>query len=220
MTEVPEHLLARSRERRAALGLSGGSSAEPSGESSPTSPTSQAPAGSSPAPATAAPAQAPAPAVAATPAVVEEEKPVPAYLTPEAARRRIPVWVMPVLAILPFWGILYVGAFGDRTAKEALTGAALGAQVYRAQGCSSCHGGGGEGGVGPALAGGESAITFPEEADHASWIKTGSAPFRGQPYGAEDRPGGPRIATGGMPGFPNLSEEEIQAVVLYEREEL
>lgn len=215
MTEVPEHLLARSRERRAALGLSGGSAPEPSGEAP------AAPAPSSSAPATTAPA-APAPvaAAAAPPAVVEEAKPVPAYLTPEARQRRIPVWVMPVLAVLPFWGILYVGAFGDRTKKEALTGAALGAQVYRAQGCSSCHGGSGEGGVGPAVAGGEAALTFPDEADHVSWIKTGSAPFRGQPYGAPDRPGGQRTATGGMPAFSSLSDAEVEAVVLYEREEL
>lgn len=212
MTEVPEHLLARSRERRAALGLAGGEAA-PSGDA-PAAPTP-----SSAAPATtAAPAAAPAPAAAA-PAVVEE-KPVPVYLRPEAKAKRIPAWVIPVLAVLPFWGMLYLGAFGERSKEEALTGAALGAQVYRAQGCSSCHGGGGEGGVGPALAGGESVLTFPEEADHVSWIKTGSAPFRGQPYGAEDRPGGQRTATGGMPGFPSLSDEEIEAVVLYEREEL
>lgn len=216
MTEVPEHLLARSRERRKALGLAGGATPEPSGEAPAAEPSAGAPA-------TVAPAGAPAPAeAAAPPAVVEEAPPVPvpAYLTPEGARGRIPVWVLPVLAILPFWGILYVGAFGDRTHEEALTGAALGAQVYRAQGCSSCHGASGEGGVGPKLSGGEAALTFPEEPDHAEWIKTGSAPFRGQPYGAEDREGGQRIATGGMPGFPTLSEEEIAAVVLYEREEL
>lgn len=214
MTEVPEHLLARSRARRAALGLAGGSEADEPGDGAPA-----ASAPSSSAPATTA-AAAPAPAAPSAPAVVEEARPVPAYLTPEARRTRIPVWVMPVLAILPFWGILYVGAFGDRTKKEVLTGAALGAQVYRAQGCSSCHGGAGEGGVGPALAGGESVKTFPDEADHASWIKTGSAPFRGQPYGAPDRSGGQRMATGGMPGFPSLSDAEIEAVVLYEREEL
>ena len=215
MTEVPEHLLARSRERRAALGLSGGSSPAPTDAGASSAPAES----SSAAPATVAPSESPAPAPA-PPAVVEEAPPVPAYLTPEAARSRIPAWVIPVLAVLPFWGFLYVGAFGDRSKEEALTGAALGAQVYRAQGCSSCHGGGGEGGVGPALAGGESALTFPEEADHAAWIKNGSAPVRGQPYGAPDRPGGQRVATGGMPGFPSLSDAEIAAVVLYEREEL
>lgn len=214
MTEVPEHLLARSRERRAALGLGGGSP-EASGDA-------PAPSPSSVTPATVAPAAAPASvAAAAAPAVVEEAKPVPAYLRPEAAKARIPVWVMPVLAILPFWGILYVGAFGSRDKAEALTGAALGAEVYRAQGCSSCHGASGEGGVGPALAGGESIKTFPDEKDHLSWVKTGSAPFKGKNYGAEDREGGQRgPATGGMPAFSTLSDDEVAAVVLYERTEL
>ncbi|MGH9151524.1 MAG: c-type cytochrome, partial [Acidimicrobiales bacterium] len=142
------------------------------------------------------------------------------YLRPEARRGRLPVWVVPVLAVLPFWGVLYVGAFGERGHEEALTGAELGAEVYRAQGCGACHGAAGEGGVGPALAGGEAVKTFPEEADHAEWIRTGSGPFRGQPYGDPEREGGERIATGGMPGFPSLSDEEIEAVVLYEREEL
>lgn len=213
MTEVPEHLLARSRERRAALGLGGGAPAEPSGDAA-------APA-SSATPATVETAAARAPVAAASaPAVVEPAAPVPAYLTPAAARARIPVWIVPVLALLPFWGILYIGAFGSRDHAEALTGAELGAQVYRAQGCAACHGASGEGGVGPAMSGGEAVKTFPEEADHEEWIRTGSGPFRGQPYGAEDREGGQRIATGGMPGFSNLSDEEIAAVVLYEREEL
>lgn len=212
MTEVPEHLLARSRERRAALGLTGGAP-EPSADT-PTAAPSSAP------PATVAPSAAPAPVAAAAPAVVEEAKPVPTYLTPAAARARIPMWIIPVLAFLPFWGILYVGSFGSREKAEALTGAALGAQVYRAQGCAACHGAAGEGGVGPALAGGEAIKTFPDEADHASWVRTGSGPFRGQPYGAEDREGGQRTATGGMPGFSSLSDEEVKAVVLYEREEL
>ena len=213
MTEVPEHLLARSRERRAALGLGGGTPAEGSGDAPAAAPSSATPA-------TVAPAASPAPVAAAAPAVVEEAKPVPSYLRPEAAKARIPAWMVPVLAVLPFWGILYVGAFGSRDHAEALTGAALGAEVYRAQGCATCHGASGEGAVGPALAGGESVKTFPEEADHASWIRTGSGPFRGQPYGAEDREGGQRTATGTMPGFGSLSDEEVEAVVLYEREEL
>ena len=155
------------------------------------------------------------------PAVVEEAKPVPTYLRPEAAKARLPVWILPVLVILPFWGILYVGAFGSRDKAEALTGAALGAQVYRSQGCSSCHGAAGEGGVGPALHGGEAKLTFPDEKDHISWVKTGSAPFKGRLYGAEDREGGQRgPATGGMPAFSSLSDEQVAAVVLYERDEL
>lgn len=214
MTEVPEHLLARSRERRAALGLGGGAPAAPSGGAPVGAPSSAAPA-------TVAPAAAPATVATAAPAVVEEAKPVPTYLRPEAAKARIPVWIIPVLVILPFWGVLYVGAFGSRQKAEALTGAALGAQIYRSQGCSSCHGASGEGGVGPRLHGGEATKTFPDEKDHISWVKTGSAPFKGQPYGAEDREGGQHgPATGGMPAFSSLSDEQVAAVVLYERTEL
>lgn len=212
MTEVPEHLLARSRERRAALGLGGGAPAGPSGDAA-------APSASAATPATVARPAAPAP-VAAAPAVIEEAKPVPAYMTPAAARARIPVWIIPVLAFLPFWGILYIGAFGSRHHAEALTGAELGAEIYRAQGCAACHGAAGEGGVGPALADGEAAKTFPAEEDHAAWIRSGSTGVRGQPYGDPDREGGQRVATGGMPAFGSLSDEEVAAVVLYEREEL
>lgn len=170
----------------------------------------------------AAAGSAPAPAApAAAPAPVEE--PVhPSYLAAEEINRtRVPMWVMPVLVLLPFWGFLYLGAFGERQEKKVLDPLVLGQQVYRAQGCSSCHGATGEGGTGPALAGGESALTFPEEADHEEWIKTGSGPMKGQPYGDPDREGGQRgPAQGIMPGYPTLSDEEIKAVVAYEREKL
>ncbi|MGH9157716.1 MAG: c-type cytochrome [Acidimicrobiales bacterium] len=211
MTEVPEHLLRRSQERRAALGLAGGGGG--------TAPTT-----AGPAPVAAAGAAVPArAAVAPAPAPLVDEGPAaPTYLDfQQATRTRIPAWVMPVLLVLPFWAILYMGAFGERGGEEVLDPIALGAEVYGASGCSACHGPAGQGGVGPALAGGESVLTFPEEADHVDWIRTGSGPFTGQPYGDPDRPGGQRgPAKGAMPGFPNLSEEEVQAVVLYEREGL
>lgn len=208
MTEVPEHLLQRSRERRAALGLGGdagdGESAAPAAASVP------ATTGGSPAPA----------AAAAAPVIFEEPPPPPppAYVA-EVERNRIPAWVLPVLVALPFWGLLYFGAFGERNTAEAAP--PDGAAVYQSAGCAGCHGGAGEGGVGPALSGGESKLTFPDEADHVSWVNTGSGPFANQTYGDPDREGGPRVASGGMPGFASsLSPEEIQAVVQYEREQL
>jgi mono/diheme cytochrome c family protein len=128
------------------------------------------------------------------------------------------MWVMPVLVALPFWGLLYFGAFGTRHTEAVV--APDGAAVYKAN-CSSCHGGAGEGGVGPALADGDAAITFPDEADHISWVKTGSGPFTGKVYGDPDREGGARVAKGIMPAFAGtLSDAEIQAVVTYEREQL
>ena len=124
----------------------------------------------------------------------------------------MPTWIVPALAALPLWGFLYLGIFGER-GEEVHT--VSGAQVYSSN-CASCHGATGGGGVGPALADGASVQTFPDEAAHIDWVKVGSQPVAGQPYGATGK-----IATGGMPGFEGvLSEEEIQAVVTYERESL
>ena len=72
----------------------------------------------------------------------------------------------------------------------------------------------------PELSGGEAALTFPDPADHKKWVQTGSAPFAGQPYGDPQRKGGQHRALGGMPAFGNLSPEELDAIVQYEREKL
>jgi mono/diheme cytochrome c family protein len=130
--------------------------------------------------------------------------------------------MMPVLLILPLWAIVYMGAFAEQESTEPLTGVALGAQVYSRAGCGGCHGAQGQGGVGPRLAAGEVALTFPDMEAHVEFVKQGSGPIRGQPYGDPGRPGGPHVAaSGGMPGFgTQLSDEEIRAVVQYEREGL
>lgn len=212
MTEVPEHLLRRSKERRAALGLGNGDAGGAPSEAATPAPAAAA---TTSEPAAATPAEV---APAAAPAPVEDVAPYVEPLPP----RRIPMWVYPVLAVLPFWAFVYFGAFGSRVSEEPADPMVLGERVYQEFGCAGCHGADGGGGVGPALAGGESVKTFPDEADHAEWVRTGSAPFKGQPYGDPNREGGQRIAeTGGMPGFAGtLSEEEIDAVVLYEREGL
>lgn len=214
MTEVPEHLLRRSQERRAALG---GGEAAPAGESS----SAPATTGASPAPAAAAaPAKAPAPVpIPALPPVDPE-----VIKKMEAVKRtKVPAFMLPVLIALPFYGFLYAGAFGERHAEVELTPEELGAEVYVSAGCSGCHGAAGEGGVGPALAGEEAEQTFPDEADHIAWIKSGSIGTANNPvpYGNPDREGGQRLSKGGMPAFGGqLSDEEIEAVVLYERESL
>ncbi|MDQ3575686.1 MAG: cytochrome c [Actinomycetota bacterium] len=219
MTEIPEHLLQRSRERREALGLQTSSGQEPADK--PDSGTQGMSTATPEGPATAAAAaEAKPPAVTETAAEPVPEEAVPALspATEAALRTRIPMWVMPVLLALPFWGILYMGAFGDRTVKKVETPA----DVYAKAGCSSCHGSSGEGGTGPALAGGASKLTFPNEADHVNWVKTGSSAVSGQKYGDPNRPGGQSgPSTGGMPGFGGqLSDEEINLVVKYERDEL
>lgn len=231
MTEVPEYLLERSRQRRAALGLPGGSapSAAPAAGAppSPAAPAAEgagpAPAAvvatveSSPAPGAAAGAGMPGAAAVAAGAAVPQS--LPASHVESGPRSGIPVWMMPVLLILPFWGVIYMGAFAK---PKAAAGPLTGAQVYVKAGCGGCHGATGGGGVGPKLAGGEAKLTFPNEADHIAWVENGSAPSKGQPYGDPNRPGGQHgPASGGMPAFKGqLTPEEIAAVVDYERNRL
>jgi mono/diheme cytochrome c family protein len=157
--------------------------------------------------------------------VVEEAPPPPPphiALEKEANRNRIPVWVIPVFAVLPVWAWLYLGSFGNRAKAEVVDPIVLGQQVYNSAGCSSCHGANGEGGVGPALQNGGAAKTFPNIDDQISWVKTGSGPFAGKFYGDPNREGGQHgPAKGIMPAFGGqLSDAQIAAVVQYEREKL
>ncbi len=207
MTEVPEHLLARSKSRRAELTGSGGDDAPAA---------APADAGAAVEPAAAAPA-APATAPAPVPPAAPEPPPEPPKPWVQAAldRKKVPYWVMPVLVFFPIWLFVYVGTL------EAPSGAvagplAEGAEIYEVQ-CAACHGAGGGGGVGPALTNGEVINTFSAWQDQVDWIVNGS-PAAGTPYGDTDREGGQRIAAGGMPAFgESLSASEILAVVLYER---
>jgi len=208
LTEVPEYLLRRSRERRAALGLgTGGGDAPPPGDVSPPA--------SEPGPPVAA-AEAPA----ATVAEPEPVAAVPTYVAPSAPRSGIPAWMLPVLVILPFWAIVYVGALAPPQKAENLTPIQLGARVFSAN-CASCHGANGEGvGEFPKLAG-QVLATFPNEADHVKWVQEGSQTKpKGTPYGDPARPGGQHVVkVGKMPAFASaLSPDQLNAVVLYERE--
>ena len=103
MTEIPEHLLKRSRERRAALGLS---SDEGAGDA-PATPAAAAPAAS----AAVEPAGASTPAVPPPPAppavVAPPPPPPPEYVQAAMRRKRIPYWALPVVALLPLWAFLY-----------------------------------------------------------------------------------------------------------------
>lgn len=213
MTQVPEYLLERSRARRAALGLGGDAPATPA--PSPGAGEGAAPAAA--APAVGAPAADLAPAAAAPAATVPAGPvaPLPEYVTDPGPKSGIPVWMMPILLLIPLWGIVYMGSFGEAGVDAE---AASPAQLYTTN-CAACHGAVGEGGVGPAIAGGESVLTFPDEAEHIEWIEQGSTARRGQPYGDPNRAGGQRIATsGGMPGFAGqLTAEQILAIVEYER---
>lgn len=211
MTEIPEHLLQRSRERRAALGLGGDAPAAGStGE-----------AASTPEPAAAAPvpaesggggvAKPPTPAVPAEPKA-EPPKPDPIYVQAAKRRRRIPIWAMPVLAGLPLWSYVYVRTLEPAPVENDPI--VLGGEIY-SNSCANCHGatGAGQGAV-PAL----TAVTetWPDFRDHLYWVKHGEEGWPSETYGAPNKPKG--SAT--MPPFPTLTDQEIAQVVLYERQEL
>ncbi len=195
MTEIPEHLLKRSKERRAAIG---GEEA-PTGDAAPTGEAVEA-----------APAAPAAPAVPAA-AAVEVAPPPPAPVRPEVAaalrRRKIPYWAMPVLAGLPLWAYVYQATLEPPPASEAGP-LALGEEIYG--GCASCHGASGGGGVGPALT--DVLATFPDYRDHMMWVKLGSAGWPADTYGATDQP-----KAGGMPPHESLTDAELAQVTLYER---
>jgi len=210
LTEIPEHLLKRSRERRAAMGGDGG--AQEGGDSAESS-------GSSAAPAKAA-AATPAPSMPAHPAPVSEAAAPPPSPMVEAhqRRRKIPFWALGMLAFLPLWAYVYAGTLSPPPAGEGPE--VLGEEAYAGSGCAGCHGAAGGGGVGPAFAGGAIYETFPSFVEHFEWVRLGSAGWleeRGDTYGAPDIPVG-----GGMPGFgeDQLSDAELVYIILHERSSL
>lgn len=219
MTEIPEHLLRRSRERRAALGLGGDAGAGDSEGEAAAAKSEPAAVSAGATPKGAAVAKAPA-APVAVPEVVEPKT----YIAPPRGphKTKVPTWVMPVLIALPLWAFFYPGAFGNHKSAVSTDPLVIGAGVYHSAGCSTCHGANGEGGVGPALHAKQSVLTFPKEADQINWVKTGSSGVAGQLYGDPARPGGQRgPAKGIMPAFASsLSASQIDAVVKYEREKL
>jgi len=78
-------------------------------------------------------------------------------------------------------------------------GGGSGAEIY-SQNCASCHGQGGEGGIGPQLGDGAVAEAFPDIEDQIAVIANGR---------------------GSMPRFDSqLDADQIRAVATFEREEL
>ena len=204
MSEVPEHLLARSRARRAALSGEGGD-ATPVPEAAPAAPVA------------ATESSAPAPTAAAAPAVVTPAavEPTPPWVDAAKQRKKIPFWAVPVLALLPFWAVLYALTLDPPTPKDSPV--TLGDEVYAGKGCSGCHGagGGGNGNI-PALIG-DTAVTkvWPTPAKQVAWIALGSDGWKkaGQTTWENGMP-----VKGGMPAFEaSLDPEEIMAVTLHER---
>ncbi|MGY9071865.1 MAG: c-type cytochrome [Acidimicrobiales bacterium] len=227
MTEVPDYLFERSRDRRRALGLlddDGGS------EGSAASGGAASPAAVSSGPTTADLVAAAKAAAVATPAPAPE--PDPSWVVAANSRHKIPMWVLPVLFCLPLWGFVYVKL--TEPAPAGITALAEGATVFSGN-CSSCHigtGGGTEdGGTGRPLWNGEAVLTFPTLEDDGSgysametWIQIGTdGTGVGTPYGDPNRQGGAHVAGdgGAMPAFgEKLSDHQIYAVSRYVREQL
>lgn len=209
MTEIPEHLLKRSQAAKAKAG----------GDEAP----ADAPAAAVPATtAAAAPAAAPraaAPAESAAPVVKPDTPVVAAY----KARRKIPIWAMLALSILPVWTFMYLRAV---TPVEEVASGPLGdGTLAYATNCSGCHGADG-GGVGSAYAlnGGDVWKTFPHIEDQLRWVLYGTKAYLDAGvsiYGNPDREGGAHVtgASGGqMPGWKGaITDAEILASVCHTR---
>lgn len=222
MIEVPEYLLARSRQRRQEL------SGEPAADAAPQTPGSEVAAAAAAATSPAKPVAVAAVAVAAGEAAVPEvPKVVPPYITAAIHRKKMPVWAASVMVFLPIWAIFYVGMLEPPSSDE-LDLAGNGAVVYST--CASCHGSDGAGSAtGRQLNDGELLLTFPATPDnwglaqHLSWVYLGTEGTRSlgtDNYGNPDRPDGQRRVgsfASGMSGFSNLDLDDLVSVVYYER---
>ena len=212
MTEIPEHLLKRSRDRRA--GGSGDAAPAASGDATPAVAAS------------ATPAKASAPKPAPAPKVAKLDSPVVAAAK---ARRKIPFWAMATLSLLPVWGFLYFLAI--KPSEKAVEGPiAMGTEVWG--GCAGCHGAAGQGGAGRVLHQGEVLKTFPHIEDMLNFVYTGSQAYASagiKVYGDPNREGGAHapLSYNGNP-MPQqgekygggLTEYEILGVVCHVRYDL
>lgn len=220
MTEIPEHLLKRSRDRRA-----GGSSGDAPAPASSTSASSE-----SSVPATTSGSSAtPAPRVEAPVPATPPAKPDPAYVAAAKSRAKIPSWAMLTLSLLPVFLFMYVRGLQPQEA-EASGPIALGIENYGA--CASCHGGDGGGGAGRVFSGGEALKTFPHIEDMLLWTYAGTEAWEAAgvaTYGDPNREGGahaprsyngsPMPAQGATYGGA-LTEYEILGVVCHIRYDL
>ena len=208
MTEIPEHLLKRSKARKG-----GGDDAAPAGGATGAAVTPAATAAAVPGALAAAAAAIPAD----KPAVPEAPK--APYVEAFEKRKRIPVWALPVVAALPLWAWAYAGTMQEPIREDVLYTES--SALYVEKGCSGCHGAAGGGGTGYQLSNGEVVSTFPSVADQLVHVARGSAAIAGQAYGDPARPGGTRISgsLGAMPAQADagLTMLELELVVFHER---
>ena len=214
MTEIPEHLLKRSKERRETLG---GSDVAPASDASVS-------AGSIQSVPNAAIVKEPVAPIA--PVVALLPPPDPAYVVAAKTRKKIPFWAMATLSLLPLWAFIYLLAL--RPQEKVVEGPlAVGAGLYGS--CAGCHGAEGQGGAGRVLYQGEVLNTFPKIEDMLNFVYTGSEAFVAQGltiYGNPDRAGGAHapLSYNGNP-MPQqgtkvgggLTDSQILAIVCHER---
>ncbi|MGH8951076.1 MAG: c-type cytochrome [Acidimicrobiia bacterium] len=186
----------------------------------------------------------PAEVTAAEAASLPEVVTVPTAGIREKTNFVVPRWLAAVFLIIPAFALFALGGSatgecGDATelSTDVITGEvvncdgteftgsgaggggsdfiAMGEDVYaNVASCDGCHGATGGGGVGPAF--GSVVSTFGACADHIEWVTLGSAGFEAageSTYGDPNKP-----IAGGMPPFGGtLSEEQLAAVVAFER---
>lgn len=197
------------------------------------------------APAAAATTRAPAPAevTVAEAGKYPEVVTVPTAGIKERPNFVIPQWLVGLLLVAPLFALFALGGSATGACGEAtelttdiitgeivncdgseFTGAgvggggtdfiALGGDLYAgnvtpAASCAGCHGPNGEGsGNFPALGG--VITTFGACEDHVEWVRLGSAGF--DTYGDTNK-----TSQGGMPSHDALTEEQLRAVVAFER---
>jgi hypothetical protein len=205
VTEIPEHLLNRSKARRA----------EASGDAS-----------SESAPAVAKTAAVAPAAQAAVPAAPKPVAKDPAYVVAAKTRRKIPFWAMAGLALLPVWAFLYLVSLSP--SEKVVEGPlAIGTAVYSS--CAGCHGAAGAGGAGRVLYQGETMKTFPQIEDMLNFVYNGSQRYAAadlKVYGNPEREGGAHapLSYNGNPmpmqgekAGGALTEAEILSVVCHVR---
>jgi mono/diheme cytochrome c family protein len=213
VTEIPEHLLKRSRERRAAAGGDAGDAGAAAATPSAT-------------PAVATPATPASPAAATPAPPAPAPKPDPAYVRAAKERRRMPFWAMGALGLLPVWAFMYLR--GMQPVEEVVEGPlAVGEAAYT--GCQSCHSANGSGGAGRPLWQGEVLTTFPKIEDMLNLVYVGSEQYDLQgigAYGDPNREGGAHtpgsyngnyMPAQGASHNGSLTDAQILGVVCHER---
>ncbi len=226
VTEIPEHLLKRSRERRSAIGQGddAGASGAAVADSASTPSTAPATTAKAAAPAATAPTGPSARTPAAAADVPKPPKPDPIYVTAAKQRRKVPWWAMATLGLMPVWGFMYVRSV---TEPPVVVEGPLGIGAEQYGGCASCHGAAGGGGVGRAFAGGEVLNTFPNIEDQLRFVYWGTGEYNLAAvtvYGNPEREGEVH-ETGSFGVMPQqgsaagggLSDAEILGVVCHER---